>query len=225
MLARMGRKRTSLPVVWLLVGAAALAACDTAGPPLRTEATSTSGFEVAPTTSAPTTTSTEPPTTSVPPSTTAPPPPPAPAIPPGDDVTVSRVTDGDTIVVNGDLRVRLIGVDTPEITFGKNECYGYAARDFVAREIGPGTRVRLVYDANRYDRYGRTLAYVFRLADAAHINAALLLGGYAAAYPFDDTPARHIEFAADATLAYREGRGGWSACRGADGPLAGPPVK
>lgn len=222
----MGRNRTRA-VAAAALGLGLLAACADGGSPLRSASTSTS----APPQSAPSTTTTGPPTTTAAPTTTvAPPPPPPPApptptIPPGDDVEVARITDGDTIVVSGEIRVRLIGVDTPEITFGKKECFGYPARDFVARAIPPGTTVRLVYDANRFDRYGRTLAYVFRRSDALHVNAALLLEGFAAAYPFDDTPARHAEFAEDARTAYRAGRGGWSACRGRDGPLAGPPVK
>ena len=223
----MGRNRTrAVAIVACCLGL--LAACTGSGSPLRAASTSTS--EPGPTTTASTTTTIPPTTTAAPTTTVAPPPPPPPApptptIPPGDDVVVSRITDGDTIVVNSTIRVRLIGVDTPEITFGKKECYGYPARDFVARAIPPGTPVRLVYDANRVDRYGRTLAYVFRRSDALHVNAALLLEGFAAAYPFADTPARHAEFANDAWTAYRAGRGGWSACRGQDGPLAGPPVK
>jgi len=84
---------------------------------------------------------------------------------------VVRVIDGDTIVVStdgaDDLRVRLIGVDAPEI----NEAGGQEAADFLERIVRPGTTVILEFDEVRYDRFGRTLAYVwssdFGLCDEA----------------------------------------------------------
>ena len=137
---------------------------------------------------------------------------------------MARVTDGDTIVVNGSTKVRLIGVDTPEVYFTP-QCYGRQASDWTKAALPPGTRVRLEYDNNRTDRYGRTLAYVYRLADGLNLQVALLQQGYAAAYPFDDTPRYHAWFAAEATRAKGAGVGGWTACAGSSGPLAGPAVK
>ena len=134
------------------------------------------------------------------------------------------MTDGDTIVVNGSTKVRLIGVDTPEVYFGE-QCYGRNASNWTKSALPPGTRVRLEYDDNRTDRYGRTLAYVYRLSDGLNVQVALLQQGLAAAYPFADTPRYHAWFAAEATRAKGAGVGGWSACVGQDGPLAGPAVK
>jgi micrococcal nuclease len=85
--------------------------------------------------------------------------------------------------------------------------------------------VRLEYDNNRTDRYGRTLAYVYRISDGLNIQVALLQLGLAAAYPFDDTPRYHDWFADQARTAKAAGVGGWSECVGQDGPLAGPAVK
>jgi endonuclease YncB( thermonuclease family) len=175
------------------------------------------------------TTVTLPPPTTAPTTTTAappppPPPPPGPAIPAGDDATVTRVTDGDTIVVNGDTKVRLIGVDTPEVYFGA-QCWGSNASGWTKAALPSGTRVRLEYDNNRTDRYGRTLAYVHRLPDGLNVNVALLQLGLAAAYPFADTPRYHAWFAAEATRAKAAGAGGWRECAGRDGPLSGPAVK
>lgn len=218
----------------LVVALGALAACSSSSDTKGSfedsiDTTTTRGTEpstttttVAPTTTAPTL----PPTTAPPTTTTAPPPPPppAPAIPGGDDATVTKVTDGDTIVVNGATRVRLIGVDTPEVYFGA-QCYGPQASAWTKAALPVGTRVRLEYDLNRTDRYGRTLAYVYRLGDGLNVQVALLQLGLAAAYPFSDTPRYHEWFAAEATRAKAAGIGGWSACAGRDGPLAGPAVK
>jgi len=106
-----------------------------------------------------TTTSSSSTTTSA--STTTTPPP----LPPGDDVVVSRIVDGDTIeVVGGSAAVRLIGVDAPEVTTGRN-CYGAEATTRLGQLIPAGQRVRLVYDVERQDRFRRTLAYLYRLPD------------------------------------------------------------
>lgn len=185
--------------------------------------TSTTGAPATTTTALPPPTAAPTPTT-VPPPPPPPPPPPGPAIPAGDDATVTRVTDGDTIVVNGGTKVRLIGVDTPEVYFGA-QCWGPNASGWTKGALPSGTRVRLEYDNNRTDRYGRTLAYVYRLPDGLNVNVALLQLGLAAAYPFADTPRYHAWFAAEATRAKAAGAGGWRECAGRDGPLSGPAVR
>jgi micrococcal nuclease len=94
----------------------------------------------------------------------------------GEWVAVARVVDGDTFVTNDRVRVRLIGVNTPEIT-KRHEPYGQEAAAF-ARNRLEGRRVWLEYDVGRTDKYGRTLAYVY-LADGTFFNALLLKEGYA----------------------------------------------
>lgn len=233
----MRRGRFARPAIALL-GLLALAGCTSSSDAKGSfrdslGSTSTTGADRAPTTTtdAPTTTTvTLPPTTAAPTTTTVappPPPPPGPSIPAGDDAVVTRVTDGDTIVVNGGTKVRLIGVDTPEVAiFGRApQCYGENASNYTKAILQPGMRVRLEYDNNRTDRYGRTLAYVYRLSDGLNVQVALLQQGLAAAYPFDDTPRYHAWFADEAIRAKAAGVGGWSACAGRDGPLAGPAVK
>ena len=95
---------------------------------------------------------------------------------------VERVVDGDTIVVEGVGRVRLIGVDTPEtVSPGRPvEFFGREASAFTKRLL-EGRRVRLEYDRDRTDRYGRTLAYV-HLADGTLANAEIIRQGYGHAY-------------------------------------------
>ena len=95
---------------------------------------------------------------------------------------VERVVDGDTIVVRGVGRVRLIGVDTPEtVAPGRPvEFFGREASAFTKRLL-EGRPVRLEYDRERTDRYGRTLAYV-HLADGTFANAEIIRRGYGHAY-------------------------------------------
>jgi micrococcal nuclease len=125
-------------------------------------------------------------------------------------VTVTRVVDGDTLAVGGE-RVRLIGVDTPETVRPGSpvECFGRAASAFTERLV-EGRRVRLEFDVERRDRYGRLLAYVHRAGQM--VNATLVREGYAT--PSAVPPnVRHAErFAALARRARQERRGRWAAC-------------
>jgi micrococcal nuclease len=99
----------------------------------------------------------------------------------GIEVPVDRVVDGDTIVVrlNGGLEdVRYIGVDTPESVKPETpvECYALAASHFNEHTVD-GKTVRLDFDAERRDVYGRLLAYVY--VGDAFVNAELVRRGYA----------------------------------------------
>lgn len=78
--------------------------------------------------------------------------------------TVKRVVDGDTIVIEGDEYVRLIGVDTPESVHpdeSKNTDEGELASEFLTELLPVGTTIYLEYDKDLTDSYGRTLAYVW----------------------------------------------------------------
>ena len=96
---------------------------------------------------------------------------------------VKRVVDGDTFwVYDGStkgLKVRLIGVDTPETVHPRKavEHYGVEASEYV-KSLLEGSRVMLEYDVSRFDRYDRTLAYVY-LENGTFLNAELLKKGYA----------------------------------------------
>lgn len=97
---------------------------------------------------------------------------------------VLRVIDGDTFrAADGSPKgmiIRLIGVDAPESRNTgrkvKSEL-GAEATKYLQKLIG-GKRVRLEYDVDRTDQYGRTLAYVY-LEDGTFINAELVKNGYA----------------------------------------------
>jgi micrococcal nuclease len=95
----------------------------------------------------------------------------------GRSARVVGVTDGDTIELTRLGRVRLIGVDTPEV-YGGVECFGRAASSFTKRHLPPGTRVRYRIGVEERDRYGRVLAYVW-LPDGRMFNELLVAEGYA----------------------------------------------
>ena len=132
------------------------------------------------------------------------------AAPPAVAQLVERVVDGDTIVVRGVGRVRLIGVDTPETVDPRRpvEFFGREASAFTKRLL-EGRRVRLEYDRERNDRFGRTLAYVY-LRDGTFANAEIVRRGYGHAYT--RFPFRHLErFRRLEREAREAGRGLWGA--------------
>jgi micrococcal nuclease len=123
---------------------------------------------------------------------------------------VSRVVDGDTVVLQSGERVRYLLVDTPESTGGKRECFGTAARDF-NRSLVEGRNVRLTYGEACTDRYGRLLAYV--TVDGQEVNARLAEQGYACVlYVPPAGESRRAEFQALESSARRAGRGMWGQC-------------
>ena len=122
--------------------------------------------------------------------------------------TVVRVIDGDTIVLDGNEKVRLIGVDTPETVHPQKpvERFGKEASAFTRRMI-EGKKVRLEFDQTRKDRYGRTLAYVY-LEDGTFLNEEIIKQGYGFAYT--RFPFRYMERFRDRERRAREaGRGLW----------------
>jgi micrococcal nuclease len=123
---------------------------------------------------------------------------------------VVRVIDGDTLVVAGGERVRLIGVDTPELR--PVECYGRAATRELRRLVG-GRRVRLERDVEERDRYGRLLAYV-RRGDGLLVNAELVRRGFAQPLTVPPNVRHAARFRRLAREARRERRGLWRACAG-----------
>ena len=120
--------------------------------------------------------------------------------------------DGDTFAV-GEERVRLIGIDTPESVKPGTpvECFAREASAAMKRLV-EGRRVRLVRDVEERDRYGRRLAYVYRVRDGLFVNADLIRAGYA--QPLAIAPdVRFADRFADLAREARErGRGLWAAC-------------
>lgn len=99
----------------------------------------------------------------------------------GEWVSVEWVDDGDTILLTDGRRVRYIGINAPEIAHAK---YGRVAEPFGDRAraankaLVHGKKVRLEWDRELSDHYGRLLAYVY-LEDGRCVNQAMIAGGWA----------------------------------------------
>jgi micrococcal nuclease len=131
------------------------------------------------------------------------------SVAPGDR-TLARVTkhtDGDTLYLSGIGKVRLIGVDTPEV-FGGVECYGRRASGFVERVAPLGSRVRYRLGVEERDRYGRALAYVW-LRDGRFLNRLLVARGYAQPLTIPPNDEYADLFAGAAQRARRTAAGLW----------------
>ncbi len=108
------------------------------------------------------------------------------------DILVDRVVDGDTLVLEGGQRVRLIGIDTPELHESKKlyrdsqrtsqsvetiKKLGKRAYQFT-RGLVEGKRVKVEFDVEKKDKYGRLLGYAY-LPDGTFVNAEIVKQGYA----------------------------------------------
>lgn len=134
-----------------------------------------------------------------------------------DEGIVEWVFDGDTINVTfsgGDERVRLLGINTPEIAHAPEpaECFGDAAKDETARLLPLGTRVRLERDQVARDHYGRLLAYVYRADDGLFVNLELVRTGYARPLTIEPNGVLRQELVDAARAAEAADLGLWAAC-------------
>lgn len=108
------------------------------------------------------------------------------------DILVKRAIDGDTLQLENGERVRMIGIDTPEM-HESDKLYrdshrtkqdintikelGRAAYKFT-KDLVEGKRVSLEFDVDKHDKYDRLLAYVY-LKDGTFVNAEIIKQGYA----------------------------------------------
>ena len=115
------------------------------------------------------------------------------------NILVRRAVDGDTLVLENGERVRLIGIDTPEMHESakldrdsqrsgqdKRTIQELGRRAYVfTKSLVEGKRVSLEFDVERHDRYDRLLAYVY-LKDASRtfVNAEIVRAGYASLMTF-----------------------------------------
>lgn len=128
--------------------------------------------------------------------------------------TVVRVVDGDTIIVNPNERIRLIGIDAPESVAPNRpvDCMGRESSRFLAGLLPRGTEVRLALDVEREDRYGRTLAYVWVANSGLFVNAELVRQGFARPLTIPPNIAHADEIADLAREARQADRGLWASC-------------
>lgn len=127
--------------------------------------------------------------------------------------TVTSITDGDTLRLEVDgieLRVRLIGIDTPEV-YPDVTCFGPEAEAALAALAPPGSTLTFAYDRDERDPFDRELMYLFT-ADDTFINLELVAQGYAEAVLFEPNN-RYWDDLRDAQRSAQEaGRGLWGQC-------------
>jgi micrococcal nuclease len=133
-----------------------------------------------------------------------------------DDIAVKRVVDGDTLLLESGDRVRLIGIDTPEVhesaklhrDAGRSgqdiktiQEMGKRAADFT-KSLVEGKRVRLEFDVERKDKYGRLLAYVYLVDGGVFVNAKIVEEGYASLMTYPP----NVKYADEFVKLYRQAR-------------------
>lgn len=130
-------------------------------------------------------------------------------------VLIQRVIDGDTLQLASGERVRLIGIDTPEVheseklyrdsrTSGQDieaiKVMGRRAKKFT-RDLVEGKTVRLEFDVQKRDKYNRLLAYVY-LSDGTFVNAEIIKQGYASVMTYPP----NVKHAEEFLKLYRQAR-------------------
>lgn len=125
---------------------------------------------------------------------------------PGLEVTIEHVPDGDSFRASspteGDLEIRLLGINTPE----GDECLGEQARDRLRELLASGTATLTPWPAER-DDFGRRLGFL--VADDVFVNLAMIDEGLAVARAQSDHGFDREFEAAEATAA-EERRGIWA---------------
>lgn len=132
-------------------------------------------------------------------------------LPPGDDKMVKAILDGDSFETTDGVKVRLLGVDAPDIE--TSACFSSEATTHLQSLLGPPRSVRLVYDTSRTDRFGRTLAYVYRQPDGLFINLALAQDGFMFELKVEPNTSHAAELAAAVGDARTARRGLWATCQ------------
>ncbi|MEI8011782.1 MAG: thermonuclease family protein [Candidatus Omnitrophota bacterium] len=131
-------------------------------------------------------------------------------------VDVAYVYDGDTIRLSNGEKVRFVGIDTPESSDNKKlrrdaRRSGTSAVDILrmghqasryTKSLLEGRKVRLEFDIEKRDKYGRLLAYVYRVDDGLFVNEDIIRNGYA--YPMSIPP--NIRYADKFRQAFRSAR-------------------
>jgi micrococcal nuclease len=125
------------------------------------------------------------------------------------EAKVTRIVDGDTIEIEGGVKIRYLLVDTPE-TSGGVECYGENAKTFNS-DLVLNKTVTISYDVECNDNFGRTLAYVS--VDGQEVNSLLVQRGYACVLYIPPPGESRVEEFRNLQLdAMNANRGLWGAC-------------
>ncbi len=125
---------------------------------------------------------------------------------------VAEVLDGDTLVLSDGRRVRLVGIQAPQLPRGRKdlEAWPLAAEAKAALEaLTLGQSVTLGFGGRRSDRHGRLLAHLF-LADGRWIQGEMLTSGLARVLSLADNRAAVADMLALEQAARAAGRGIWA---------------
>jgi micrococcal nuclease len=124
--------------------------------------------------------------------------------------TVDYVHDGDTLFLADGRKVRLLGIDTPEI--GEHaECWGEEATTILRELLPQGTSVWVLPDIEPLDQYGRSLLFVYT-DDATNINLAMLERGAAEVEQYAPNLLLQAELEGAMSTARAGAVGMWGAC-------------
>jgi micrococcal nuclease len=121
---------------------------------------------------------------------------------------VTRVIDGDTIVIDTGAHVRYIGMNTPEVE--TNECFNSEATK-VNKDLVLGKVVRLEKDVSEADKYGRLLRYVY--VGDIFVDDYLVKKGYAKIMIVQPDIKHEDEFLQSEKFAKESKLGLWGKCR------------
>lgn len=123
---------------------------------------------------------------------------------------VEEVIDGDTFILEDGEKVRLIGIDAPETPHSykqRNFYYGIEAKAYL-KDLIESREVKLEFDVEKRDRYGRLLAYAW-LDNGLFINAHLIEEGYARVVTFPPNVKYHDQLNRLEDAAKKNKRGLW----------------
>ena len=140
-----------------------------------------------------------------------------PELTPGEIGAVSSVLDGDTLYLEGGLKVRLSAMQAPKLPLGRKGFKAWplgkearAALDFLTK----GQRVQLFYGGERRDRYNRALAQLYTLNDKGRpdlwVQEEMVRLGMARVYTWPDTFQDSQKLYLAEQEARAGGRGIWS---------------
>ncbi|MHA6669317.1 thermonuclease family protein [Homoserinimonas sp. A447] len=129
-------------------------------------------------------------------------------------MVVTHVHDGDTLFLadatGAELKVRLIGVDTPELQ-PTAECYAVEARNYLQSLAPDGSTLRVAADAEALDQYGRSLFYLWT-ESGDFLNLRLVADGYGTALRIEPNSAYWSHLVDAERSAQQGGAGMWSGC-------------
>ena len=129
-----------------------------------------------------------------------------------ESAVVHSVTDGDTLRLEDGRKIRLIGINAPEIAHDHRpaEALGNDAKSALYRLLAPSrNRIGLQYGSERFDKYQRTLAHIY-LTDGSSVQAAMLELGMATAFTTPPNASNSDCYQAAEHLALQQQRGIWA---------------